>query len=199
VEAQTSGPSATTAIYDGALGAVVLFGASAWRWNGVTWIADGPGQPPTRPVQFAAAYDGLRKNIVLFGGLPTGGSGSTNDTWTWDGATWTQQHPRHVPPALSHGLAYAAYDAARGVVVLVLGPEASSTQTWTWNGTDWTQQHPASSPAGRYFASIAYDDALGRVLLFGGKTGTLSGGLLTEQVTNELWSWDGTNWARLSP
>ena len=37
------------------------------------------------------AYDGARHVIVMFGGR----SGSTllGDTWTWDGANWTQLHP----------------------------------------------------------------------------------------------------------
>jgi hypothetical protein len=110
-------------------------------------------------------------------------------TWTWSGTDWQQQHPVHQPSGYS---ASGAYDAKRGVVVALVGD-----QTWTWNGSDWAQQHPVQSPEARYFASAAYDPALGKVMLFGGKLyGVVHPN--NEFVTNELWSWDGTTWTRAS-
>jgi hypothetical protein len=41
------------------------------------------------------------------------------DTWTWDGSTWTQQHP--VPSPSARTDASMAYDAATGTVVLFGG------------------------------------------------------------------------------
>ena len=38
---------------------------------------------------FAMAYDSARERIVLFGGR-TDRSGDLNDTWEWDGRTWTR-------------------------------------------------------------------------------------------------------------
>lgn len=69
-------------------------------------------------------------------------------------------------------------------------------QTWTWNGSDWSQQHPSRSPGARYFASAAYDPAVGKVILFGGKSYGVVSGSYRELVTNELWTWDGTDWTR---
>src|ERR1700690_1136285 len=40
-------------------------------------------------------YDAATGTVVLFGGL--GGKRYLGDTWTWDGTTWTQQHPAAHP------------------------------------------------------------------------------------------------------
>src|ERR1700680_1670124 len=53
---------------------------------GPTWAQEALN-PPAR--EFATmAYDGAGSSIVLFGGQ--GGSGNLGDTWTWNGATWTE-------------------------------------------------------------------------------------------------------------
>jgi hypothetical protein len=130
-------------------------------------------------------YDAANRTVVV---LTIDLPGATS-TWTWTGSDWQQQRPAHQPsgtPAAS-----GAYDAKRGLVVAFVGD-----QTWTWNGSDWSQQHPARSPDPRYFASAAYDPAMGEVMLFGGKTYRIVNGLDREQVINELWAWDGTNWNR---
>ncbi len=131
------------------------------------------------------AYDAARRQVVLFGGYQSTAV-SLNDTWTWNGIDWQQQHPQTSPPSLP---GVTAHDPVHGVVVLL-----AFGQTWTWDGGNWSQQHPAVSPLPRLFASMAYDQAVGKVVLFGGKIGVMSGGLLTETVTNETWLWDGTTW-----
>ena len=55
----------------------------------------------------------------------------------------------------------------------------------------WMQLHPATLPDARAGASMAFDQATGRMILFGGQGGA---GLL-----NDTWSWDGTNWTLLTP
>jgi hypothetical protein len=119
--------------------------------------------------------------------------GGLDDTWTWDGSTWTQQHPAATPPG---GAAWAAYDPTRRNLVLCVTGPAADAQTWVWDGTGWKQKHPATSPKPRLFASIAYDDAVGKVVLFGGK-GVGAG--VTGDATNELWLWDGANWEQWRP
>ena len=64
------------------------------------------------------AYDAATGNMVLFGGVSRVGN-FLNTTWTWDGSTWTQQHPATSrPPRKSASM---AYDAATGDVVLFGG------------------------------------------------------------------------------
>jgi len=56
----------------------------------------------------------------------------------------------------------------------------------------WIQQTPATVPAARSDASITYDAARNKVVMFGGKNA--SGTAL-----NETWTYDGTNWTKLTP
>jgi hypothetical protein len=157
--------------YDGANGTVVLFGgygapfADTWTWNGTTWTQQHPATHPSFRVFASMAYDAANGTVVLFGGINTTKGHVFGDTWTWNGTTWTEQHPAVHPSARDE--AQMAYDAATGTVVL-FGGSNGANDTWTWNGTTWTQQHPATSPPARYMASMAYDAATGTEVLFGG-------------------------------
>jgi hypothetical protein len=55
------------------------------------------------------AYDAARGEVVLFGGWD---GTLLGDTWTWDGTTWTEEHPAISPPARI--LMGMAYDPGRG-------------------------------------------------------------------------------------
>lgn len=131
---------------------------------------------------------------VLFGGYDTAASAATNDTWLYDGVTWTQATPSNSPPPLD---TYAlTQDLARGVLVLFGGvdsgnfPGSISDQTWEWDGTDWTQASPTTSPSSRFGAAMAYDPVRGVSVLFGGST--LSGGMA------DTWQYDGTTWTQVT-
>lgn len=115
-------------------------------------------------------YDAARKELVVFGGSQPGGS-DWDDTWIWDGTTWTQKFLTTSPPGRQfHAM---AYDAARGQVVLFGGGSiidlfAPKNDTWIWDGTNWIQVFPATSPPGRISHAMTYDTARAQVLLFGG-------------------------------
>src|SRR4051812_19679639 len=68
----------------------------------------------------AMAYDEANAERVLSGGDAPAALG---DTWTFDGTTWTQQHPATAPTA-RFGMAMS-YDAARSQVVLFGGVDAT--------------------------------------------------------------------------
>lgn len=89
------------------------------------------------------------------------------------------------------------YDAATKTVVLFSGIRGDGspplTDTWTWDGCSWTQQTPASSPPGRSFGSLAFDQGSGKVLLFGG------GSANSDPARNDTWTWDGSTWQQLNP
>ena len=126
---------------------VVLFGGIAYSGNGVpsaeTWVWDGsvsswtlktpPASPPGREF-FPMAYDSDHRQVVLFGGFRSLSdvSAKGNDTWVWDGTTWTQALPQTSPPARVG--ARMVYDSARGQIVLYggNGNVAVGNQTWTW-------------------------------------------------------------------
>jgi len=126
------------------------------------------------------AYDRATGTVVLFGGEDRYSFG---DTWTWDGSTWTKQHPATSPSARE--LASMAYDAATRTVVLFGGGRFSQRLggTWTWDGSTWTKQHPATSPPARNDASMAYHAGTGTAVLFGGVESDGTG------VYNDTWTW----------
>ena len=80
---------------------LLLFGLS------IGLLAQGPNTPaaftPSNnmpPARFGngIAYDAAREQVVLFGGGVTCCSGNYfNDTWVWDGTTWTQVFPVTSP------------------------------------------------------------------------------------------------------
>jgi sugar lactone lactonase YvrE len=178
--------------YDAGHGQVVLFGGftddgstlgDTWLWNGTTWTEQSLATNPSGRFFAAMAYDAVHNQVVMFGGQPSISGGALNDTWVWDGTTWTEQTPANSPPArYGHTM---AFDAQRGQIVLFGGESASSNflnDTWVWDGTNWTQESPAASPAGRAFHNAAYDAAQGQVVLFGGYYGT--------SIFNDTWGWE---------
>jgi hypothetical protein len=130
------------------------------------------------------AYDPRTEKLVLFGGRAD--AASFNDTWTYDGKTWTKQSPGNSPPARSE--AAMAYDETIGSIVLYGGRDwttTSVTDTWTYDGQTWMQQHPATTPH-LMFPAMAYHSAIGKLVLVG--TSMTTGG------PPETWTYDGTTW-----
>ncbi len=126
--------------YDAATHQVVLFGGfraggsvgeldDTWTWDGTTWTKQHPAQSPPPLAGASIAYDAAMHQVVLFGGGPSGPFRNLDDTWTWDGTTWTEQHPAQSPPGTQ--LASMAYDAATHSILLFGGLGKSSSETWT--------------------------------------------------------------------
>ena len=65
------------------------------------------------------------------------------------------------------------------------GPAGAATPT-----TNWTRQHPAMSPSTRSYASMAYDQAIRKTVLFGGFDG--------DGDVADTWTWNGANWSVVS-
>jgi hypothetical protein len=187
--------------YDYATHSVVLFGGftnpatlgDTWTFQ-TEWTQLSPATSPSPRQGQAMAWDGAAGNVVLFGGNESDGT-YLNDTWTWDGTTWTQQFPPVSPPVRRLDYPSMAYDAATQTVLMFGGTNASDAldDTWTWNGVTktWTQQFPATSPSPRQ-APLAYDAVTKTVVLFGGNNETGS-------IFADTWIWDGSNWNQQSP
>lgn len=188
-------------VFDAKRGEVVLFGGrnndgvllnDTWVWNGTTWTQKMPAtSPPARQdITHAMAYDAAREVVVLFGGYKQ--PSNLGDTWTWNGATWTQQQPADAPAARSgHAL---AYDAARQEVVLYGGNGNNSPgDTWVWNGTAWTEKSPAQLPGGLVDATLTYDAVREEVVLFGGHSSILF------HAMEDTWVWNGISWNLKNP
>ena len=93
-----------------------------WSWNGRQWslLSADPSGPHWR--NFASsAYDSNRDVLVLYGGLTE--EKNYNDTWEWDGETWTQ-FPVEGPG--SRESAGMTFDESRNKVVLFGGAQSES-------------------------------------------------------------------------
>lgn len=101
------------------IGVVVVIGAALGAVFGIRAVAGSGSAPaaaqPSARTGAAMAYDAADQSIVLFGGQNR--SRGLDDTWTWDGSAWTQQHPATSPPALDS--AQMTYDPASHELVLV--------------------------------------------------------------------------------
>jgi galactose oxidase-like protein len=134
-------------VYDGARSRVLLFGGEqndtnylndTWAWDGTRWaeatLADSL-LPPARAYH-AMAYDPIRREVVLFGGLDQHHR-YLGDTWVWDGSRWTLRTSLRSPAPRQ--AAMMAYDAVGGRVLLFGGEDEVGGQndTWGWNGKGW--------------------------------------------------------------
>jgi len=103
----------------------------------------------------------------LFGGARAT-LGDSDETWTWDGTSWTELAPNTVPPARSE--AGLAWDPARGRAVLAGGLSTEGNYTFAdayeWDGTNWIPT-VGDYPARRAAAMTTAPDGAG-VLMFGG-------------------------------
>ncbi|MCB9879263.1 MAG: hypothetical protein H6835_16835 [Planctomycetes bacterium] len=136
-------------------------------------------------------FDSGRNRVVMFGGWSMlYNPGFRNQTWEWDGSTWTQVVTASAPSPRSHCM--LAYDSARGRVVLFGGYDSATLgETWEYDGSDWTLRTPAHAPTPRISAGLAYDPSRGVTVLFGGELDP-SG----QVVTDETWEWNGSDWTQ---
>ena len=205
---QSPSPRSNAAIaYDAEHHVVVLFGGSGtaygtalrdtWIWNGQNWLKEYPAVSPPARTDASMAYDAATRQIILFGGYAPslGYPGTLNDTWAWNGTTWTLLRPSSSPPARSG--ASLAYDEARGQLVMFGGSPSPANflgDTWTWDGTNWTQQ-TTSAPNAKSGAAMAYNADTKTVILVGGNGCTMG----CVGMDHEMWSWDGATWIQLAP
>jgi hypothetical protein len=190
----TSPPAPGTMAYDPGLGKIVLLShGETWTYDGTTWAQQSPATNAPGGYGAAMAYDPALGKIVMFNG---------DDTWTYDGTTWAKQSPATSPYPRSG--AAMAFDPAGGNVVLfggvILSPhlddEITLGDTWTYDGTTWTLQSPATSPSGRAGAAMAYDPAIGQLVLFGGSFDLDGSSPVTQ---NDTWTYSVGTWSRLDP
>lgn len=131
-----------------------------WLWDGTDWRQVQTPKPPSPRVLASIAYDDATHDIVLFGGETDDETAYLNDTWTWNGDTWTQRHPAHSPTARDE--AALVFDPTIGALVLIGGfvqkTQADNSTSigplddfWKWDGADWSligHSQFAVSPSG---------------------------------------------------
>lgn len=143
----------------------------------------------------AMVFDSVRNQTVLFGGGPiTGGATSYDDTWVYDGTTWTQPSTITTRPPARQNHAMA-FDSIRGKVVLFGGEffgggADTLADTWEFDGLNWTRFN-GPGPSKRQGHSMAFDASRGRVVLFGGFDYDAT---TPAKRFNDTWEFDGTQW-----
>jgi hypothetical protein len=191
--------------YDRARGRMVLHGGwfetltpenfiDAFNVRSDTYERDGDGvwhfvtnTGPSPRYGHAMAYDEARGVTVLFGGYlcedslcspgNPGGAVAYQDTWEWDGTTWTERFVASPPQA--RWLHAMTYDPLRQRVVM-FGGRGAFNEVLEWDGTTWTPRgvsgDPTIGPAGfalglptpRDQHGLAYDRARNVLVMHGG-------------------------------
>lgn len=168
--------------YDHARSVMVVFGGrdlagpvapDAWEWTGTScatrsWVlVPAADRPPARE-RASLTYDARRGVMVLFGG--SDGAEDLDDTWEWDGSTWTPRATSAKPPPRSaHG---AVYDPRRERVVVFGGRNGDQLldDLWEWDGDAglWRALGAVVSPTPRAGVQLVPDVTGGLVAIGGG-------------------------------
>ena len=170
--------------YDAQSKRVILFGGSSgggqtWAYASETnaWANMAPTIAPPSRLGAQMVYDSEFDRIILFGGH----NGELyGDTWAYDyeSNTWTDMAPASAPR--TRFCQAMAYDAESHRTVLFggdpgtgLNPYDDLNDTWAFDfaNNTWTNMNPTQAPAGKAFASAAYDSESDRVVMFGGTNG----------------------------
>ncbi len=189
-------------VYDSRRARIVTFGGRSptttatandtWEFDGTNWQQVFPTTSPTARAFYSMAFDERRGKTVIYG--VQGGSVATggNQTWLYDGTTWAQAAPATVPPGLESPA--MAYDKGRGVVVMFGGfngsaPATDYRTTYEWDGVNWTLKTTVNAPLTGYRTGMVYDEARGRLVLYGGYASAIA-----QQKT---WEYDGNDWTQV--
>ena len=189
--------------YDPASGQLVLFGGigaqnygDTWIWGGTSWHNATPQSSPPGRYAASMAYDASTRQLVLFGGAGPAGRGSDlDDTWLWNGTSWTQARPVTSPPGLFE--ATMVTDPLSGHPIL-FGGDSNGTllnETWMWTGDDWRNISAPDSPSPRYEYAMAADTTNGQVVLFGG----LGPNSTNSVPLDDTWVWRNGTWTIQRP
>lgn len=156
-----------------------------------TWQQFIPTQPFGAHAATAHAYDPVSGRLIVFGGL--GAIGYLDDTYAFDGATWTKLSFSIRPSP--RAAASMAYDSALQKLVLFGGYNGSQYlgDTWIFDGSSssWTQATPTTAPPGVTAPMLFTDPSNGHAVCYGGYDGHFYQ-LSTYRFT-------GTNWQKLTP
>jgi hypothetical protein len=183
--------------------------SDVWEWNGTTWTQRCEGSPagdvcgalPPSRTELSLAFHASRREILLFGGSGLGGS--LNDTWVYNGTTWSQcvvggagcnlvVGPDGAPPA-GRG-PQLAYDPTRDRTVMFVN-DGLVNQTWEWTGRSWVKRLSSTpgdpeTPPTSLDTAMVFDPSRGAVIE------TVASTDFNEMQT---WLWDGATgrWRKL--
>lgn len=188
---------------------LVCSGATVYEFDptAFTWKSFTLDKTPDSRRFASLTYDKKLKKTVLFGGYGT--SNYFNDTWLWDGTTWTEvkngEKPNH------RGLTMMWYDPLQEKTILYGGIGRANldqkvtryADMWSFNGSGWTKMSVSQTPGERLGAQIAINPTTGKLLLMGGLRAESDekGKVIRQYFSNDTWEWSGTGnaWTELHP
>lgn len=140
----------------------------------------------------AMVFDVAGNRMLLNGGTIASPGQIVSDTWSFNGAAWTQLNPFTTPPARwGHQL---VRDTGNNRLVTFGGRSPSvsglANDTWVWDGNDWSALPTVAAPSPRFRYGMVYDSTRSRIVLFGGRT--------TLNNSNETWEFDGLLWHQMT-
>lgn len=193
--------------YDESRDRVVLYGgiifatltlSDQWEYDNGVWTQVSFGTNPGKRSGAAMGYTADRK-IVLFGGFTetaTGAGTLANDTWQYNGSSWTQVASIVSPPARSTATLTPASPvnavAGSGVpfqLLLIGGEQAEGkpalADIWRLTPNGWVDISPHGLPPARQGAPAVYDDRTQTIHVFGG---------IGLNERNDVWSYEDGEW-----
>lgn len=201
-------------VWDAGDGYVLLFRGSTgqtWTYSKGIWTQLSLTVHPPGEGGYAITYDAADGYVVLFGGAqygsPSSSYGAGNTTWTFSHGIWTPLLNTTAHAPLPRWAPQMAYDARDGYVVLV-GGNTGAPGYWcvcmTWFNANWTFKAglwthvtaTGSLPPPRVSAAMAYDPALGAVVVYGG---TEPGGPTGFAPLGDTWEFQGGTWTNITP
>lgn len=171
------------AVVFGGISPLLLLDAT-WEWDRSDWARVGGGPPGSSG--YRMVFDSNLGASLLFSPQ------SVSTVSRWNGRGWTpvgSAVPGYLFPAY-------AFDRVRGVTVRYGGLDFARLQsvdeTWTFDGSNWQLQAPLNRPSALLGAAMTFDQARGKVLLFGGM-------VAGRGFSDDTWEWDGSDWAQRAP
>ena len=177
-----------------------VFDQDLREWTGTNWQTrwtSGPNQRPSYQFWPAMAFDSWRGVSVMYSGYYYA---PYSDTWEWNGETWNL---RSLVGASARQLHAMAFDSARGVTVMfggigdtdgVTASCCPQKDTWEWDGNSWLNRN-VEGPSERYGHAMAYDEARGVTVLFGGRYDHYGS---DSRTLGDTWEWNGYTWWHVS-
>lgn len=163
-----------------------------WEYSPATnqWNQGFAPQSPPACLRSTMAFHPILNQVILFGGEDANGN-ALGETWTYDGANWTQINQTGVtPPARMSGRLVA--NLTQNLTVLVGGRDPLTfgifNDTWEHDGTQWreiTSVYGGIYPP-RAETGVAHDLARNRIISFGGK-------IANQGLRNDTWEY-GAQW-----
>ena len=186
---------------------VVCQDVSVHEFDGTTWkTVDTSGQKNVPQVRrfSAMTYDQNIHKTVLFGGYND--VNYVNETWTWDGTTWTQVK-NNAAPARSHAAMWFDPNMHQTVIYGGIGQRTTNDRIeryqdmWSFDGNGWTEMKSVTNtPGQRYGAEVTVNPIDNKAYLFGGLKLIVDGAKQSQEYENDLWVWDGKaqSWSQVN-